>query len=198
MKRAFDIIFAMIGLVVFAPGFLIVALLILLEDGPPIVFVQERLGKKMKPFYIYKFRSMREGRVTKVGRWIRATGLDEVFQFLNILHGSMGVVGPRPLTREDVVRLCWHDITMARWTCKPGVTGLAQLYAGKGRQVSRFLDESYARNGSLWLDFQVMALSFLVNCFGKNRVRSALWWWRARGRNKRRAARKHFCDAWQN
>jgi lipopolysaccharide/colanic/teichoic acid biosynthesis glycosyltransferase len=194
MKRVLDIIFATTGLVVFSPCFFIVALLILLEDGPPVLFVQERLGKEMKPFRIYKFRSMRGSRVTQVGRWIRATGLDELFQFLNVLQGSMGVVGPRPMTADDVARLGWHETGMARWRCKPGVTGLAQLFAGKGLQVSRFLDESYARNGSLWLDFQVIVLSFMVNCFGKRRVRCTLLQWRAWRRNKRRTARKHASE----
>lgn len=187
MKTCFDTIVAFIALLVFAPVFLLVALLILLEDGRPVLFVQERLGEAMRPFTVYKFRSMRGGRVTRVGRWIRATGLDELLQFFNVLQGSMSVAGPRPMTVQDVVRLGWHDPEMKRWSCKPGVTGLAQLFAGKGRQVSRFLDDRYARQGTIWLDLQVIALSLLVNCLGKYRVRRALSLWRAQRRNKRRA-----------
>ena len=190
MKRSFNVIVALVALLVFAPLFLLVALLIQLEDGHPILFVQERLGKGVRPFRICKFRSMRGGRVTRVGRWIRATGLDELLQFVNVLQGSMAVVGPRPMTLEDVVRLGWQRPDMMRWRCKPGVTGLAQLFAGKGRQVSRFLDESYALHGTIRLDLQVIALSFLVNCLGKHRVRLVLSLWRARRRTKRRATGK--------
>jgi lipopolysaccharide/colanic/teichoic acid biosynthesis glycosyltransferase len=187
-KRLFDVIAASIGLLVFVPVMVIVALLILLEDGRPVLFVQERLGKGMRPFLIYKFRSMRSGRVTRVGRWIRATGIDELLQFFNVLRGSMGMVGPRPMTREDVVRLDWHDPGMPRWCCKPGMTGLAQLFAGKGRSVSRFLDEKYVSQCGFALDAQVVALSFLVNCFGKRSVHRALSWWRAWRRSERRGS----------
>lgn len=186
MKRSLDIFVAAVALLLFAPLFLLVSLLILLEDGRPILFVQERLGQRMRPFHIYKFRSMRGGEVTRVGRWIRVTGLDELLQFGNVLQGPMSVVGPRPMTRDDVARLGWQDPGMPRWRCQPGVTGLAQLFAGKGQRVSRFLDGRHARHGTLWLDLQLIALSFLVNCLGKHRVRCALSWWRGVRRKTKR------------
>lgn len=186
VKRAFNLIVAASALLVFSPVLLLVALLILLEDGRPVLFVQERLGKGMQPFSVYKFRSMRKGRVTRVGRWIRVTGLDEWLQFLNVIQGSMAIVGPRPMTLDDVVRLGWNDSGLSRWRCKAGVTGLAQLFAGKGRHVSRFLDDRYARDATVWLDLQVIVLSFIVNCLGKHRVRRALCAWRSwRRRTKR-------------
>lgn len=188
LKRIFDIVAASIGLVAFAPLFLIVTLLILLEDGWPVLFVQERLGEEMRIFRIYKFRSMREGQVTRVGRWIRATGIDELFQFFNVLGGSMAMVGPRPMTMEDVARLHWHNAAMLRWRCKPGMTGLAQLFAGRGRCVSRFLDDKYVCQYNLFLDLQVVLLSFLVNCFGKRSVKRVLSRWRSWRRNRRRRA----------
>jgi lipopolysaccharide/colanic/teichoic acid biosynthesis glycosyltransferase len=186
VKNAFNVVVASLALLAFSPVLFLVALLILLEDGRPVLFVQERLGKGMQPFRIYKFRSMRGGRVTRVGRWIRGTGLDEWLQFFNVMQGAMAIAGPRPMTLDDVARLKWHNPDMKRWRCKPGVTGLAQLHAGKGRHVSRFLDDCYVRHGTLWLDLQVIALSLLVNCVGKHRVRSALSAWRGWRRKTKR------------
>ena len=80
---------------------------ILLEDGRPILFRQERVGRARRPFHVLKFRSMRGDRVTRVGKLLRATGLDELPQFLNILRGEMSAVGPRPLTASDIRRLGW-------------------------------------------------------------------------------------------
>ncbi|ACM21989.1 glycosyltransferase [Geotalea daltonii FRC-32] len=190
IKRIFDMVAASIGLVVFLPVFFVVTLLILLEDGGPVLFVQERLGKEMRMFRIYKFRSMREGRVTRVGGWIRATGLDELLQFFNVLGGSMSMVGPRPMTMEDVTRLDWQDPALGRWRCKPGMTGLAQLFAGKGRSVSRFFDDRYAGSYSLFLDSRIVFLSFMVNCFGKGPVKRVLSCWRNWQRNRRRRTDK--------
>ena len=80
----------------------VIAAAIVLEDGWPVLFRQERLGRRRRPFTILKFRSMRDGRITRVGRMLRATGLDELPQFINILRGEMSAVGPRPLTESDV------------------------------------------------------------------------------------------------
>lgn len=191
MRPIFDRLCALCGLAAFAPMFCIVALAILFEDRGEVFFVQERLGRGMRPFRVYKFRSMRGGKVTRVGGWIRTTGLDEVLQFVHVLQGSMAMVGPRPMTRDDLARLGWLNPAMGRWRCKPGVTGLAQLFAGKGCRVSRFLDEWYVRHSSLRLDLTVMALSFLVNCVGKYRVRRLLSQWRGWRRKLRRARGPH-------
>src|SRR4051812_45218781 len=112
-KRLFDLVGALGGLIAFSPVMALIAAAIVLEDGWPVLFRQERLGRRRRPFTILKFRSMKDGRITRVGRVLRATGLDELPQFINILRGDMSAVGPRPLTESDVARLGWttprHD-----------------------------------------------------------------------------------------
>ena len=123
-KRAFDLAGACAGLLVFAPVMAIVMVVVLLDDGWPVLFRQTRLGYRRRPFSIVKIRTMRDGRTTRVGRVLRATGLDEVPQFLNILSGEMSAVGPRPLTEDDVRRLGWTGVEYDfRWGQKPGLTG---------------------------------------------------------------------------
>ena len=97
-QRMFDLVGALAGLAVFAPAMAVIAVAVLIDDGRPVLFRQERVGYQRRPFHILKFRSMRAGRVTRVGRLLRATGLDELPQFVNILRGHMSAVGPRPLT----------------------------------------------------------------------------------------------------
>ncbi len=183
--RAFDIGFALLGCQVFAPFFVVASALIKLEDGGPVLFRQERIGRGRRPFKILKLRTMRGGEVTRVGRWLRATGLDETTQFLNVLLGDMSMVGPRPLTRDDVERLGWtgpdHD---ARWAMKPGITGLAQLFGGTARKGSLRLDFLYRKRRSAWLDTQLIAASFVVNLMGKRRTKR--WLRRLRAAVKKR------------
>ena len=101
-KRAFDVAGSCAGLLVFAPVMAVVIPAVLVDDGPPILFRQRRLGLYRRPFSILKIRTMRDGSPTRVGRILRATGLDEIPQFINILSGEMSAVGPRPLTESDV------------------------------------------------------------------------------------------------
>ncbi|MES9974382.1 MAG: sugar transferase [Candidatus Thiodiazotropha sp.] len=180
-KRAFDLVFAAMGLALFAPLLLIILVLILLEDGAPVVFAQQRIGRHFRPFTLYKLRSMRNGKVTRVGGWLRKTGLDEILQFINVLKGSMSLVGPRPLTREDARRLNLYDENLPRFRLRPGVTGMAQLYAGQGFRVTQFLERNYIERQSLCLDLLLVLCSLLVNLFGKQRF---LVWLR-RERNRR-------------
>src|SRR5688572_2915166 len=131
-SRRMDILGASAGLLVFSPVMAVIAAAIWLEDRGPVLFRQERLGRDRRPFTILKFRSMRDGRVTRIGRLSRTTGLDELPQFINILRGEMSAVGPRPLTAEDVHRLGWTTAEFDfRWQRRPGLTGLAQM-AGSG------------------------------------------------------------------
>lgn len=175
-KTAFDISAAVIGLLVLSPLLLLIILLILCADGRPVLFHQPRLGQGKQLFSVCKFRTMHAGRVTVSGKLLRQTGLDELAQILNILRGEMSVVGPRPLTQEDVQRLGWDDTYHAsRWQLKPGITGLAQLYGGRGARVSWHMDQLYLQRVSLWLDVRIVLLSFLVNLLGKRRVRGWLW-----------------------
>jgi lipopolysaccharide/colanic/teichoic acid biosynthesis glycosyltransferase len=174
-RRCFDCVAAALGLAVLSPLFLVIALSIRLDDGGPVLFTQQRLGRFRRPFRIYKFRTMRDGVVTRVGAGLRATGLDELPQLVNLLRGDMSLIGPRPLTSADVERLGWNDGAYdARWRLRPGIGGLAQLYAGRGARVSWFLDRRYVRERSLQMDFAILFATAAVSLAGKRRVRTLL------------------------
>ncbi len=173
-KRVFDIAAAGLGLAAFTPVATTIAVVIYLEDQGPILFTQERIGRNKQPFKIFKFRSMNEQEVTKVGKWLRETGLDEIPQFLNVLKGDMSMVGPRPLTEEDIERLGWNQKDYdARWDSVPGITGLAQL-RGRNANSSYRLDMAYQRHSSLLLDSELIFFSLLGNVLGKKRLRRFL------------------------
>ena len=171
-KRVMDIAFAACACIVFAPLVTIICVAIWLDDRGTPFFTQQRIGAARRTFRILKFRSMREGVVTRVGRWLRRTGLDELPQFVNVCRGDMSVVGPRPLTAEDIVRLHWasecHDW---RFAMKPGITGIAQLVGGRTARHSARLDRLYLRRQSASLDVCIVALSFIGNLAGKATVR---------------------------
>ena len=174
-KRAFDIVGASAGLLVFTPVMAAAAAAVLLDDGRPVLFRQPRLGYRRRPFSIIKIRTMRDGRITRVGRVLRATGLDEVPQFINILSGEMSAVGPRPLTDADVHRLGWTGVAFDfRWEAKPGLTGLAQILGAASPEEALELDRAYTARWNPILDCQLIALSFAVNVFGKSRVQQRL------------------------
>lgn len=171
-KRALDLMIAGMACTVFAPIVAGVALAIWLDDGGSLMFSQSRLGRARRPFTLHKFRSMRDQKVTRVGHWLRNTGVDELPQFLNVCRGDMSVVGPRPLTEQDVARLGWNDLHHDwRFAAKPGITSLSQLLAGRGARASERLDRFYLHRQSLALDLKVIALSFAVNVLGKKRIR---------------------------
>jgi len=184
-KRLLDVTGAAGGLLFFLPAMTLVSLAILLEDGLPLFFRQERLGAERRPFTILKFRSMRDGRITRVGRILRSTGLDEVPQFINVLRGEMSAVGPRPLTEADTARLGWSAPCYDdRWRVPPGLTGLAQIIGSRASRASLFLDLRYIARQSVWLDVRLIAVSFAINALGKRRVRELL---NRRARNRRSA-----------
>lgn len=175
MIRLFDIVFALAGILVFSVAFIMTPLLIVFEDGPPVFFRQVRLGKNRKRITVMKFRTMRNGNNTKVGGLLRASGIDEIPQFLSVLKGHMAMVGPRPLTQDDVTRLNWScEKFDDRWSIKPGVTGLAQIYGGHSARVSLFLDRRYLRRKGICLNIYIILISFGMNIFGKRRVRNWL------------------------
>lgn len=176
--RTFDLLGASAGLVVFGPVMALIAAAILLDDGGPVFFRQARIGLGRRPFTIFKFRTMRDGRVTRVGRLLRASGLDEVAQLINILRGDMSATGPRPLTLEDVTRLGWTDPWLDfRWSCRPGLTGLAQLSGTRSAAETLAYDGVHAAGWNVWLDCRLIFWSFVVNAVGKTRVRK---WIRSR------------------
>jgi undecaprenyl phosphate N,N'-diacetylbacillosamine 1-phosphate transferase len=170
-RRAFDLAGACAGLLVFAPVMALAIAAVFIDDGRPLFFRQPRVGFRRRPFSILKIRTMRGGRTTRVGRLLRATGLDEVPQFVNILKGEMSAVGPRPLTETDVRRLGWTGSEFDwRWEAKPGLTGLAQIAGAPTTQEALMFDRTYAARWNPLLDCQLIALSFAVNLFGKARL----------------------------
>jgi len=172
LKRPFDVIGAIGGLVFFAPVMAAIAVAILLADGRPLLFRQTRLGRGRRPFTILKFRTMRNENVTGIGRLLRATGLDELPQLVNVFRGNLSAVGPRPLTEADVVRLGWLDAACDfRWSVSPGLTGLAQLVGTRSASQTLALDRRYIARRSLGFDVQLVAWSFLINVLGKTRAR---------------------------
>lgn len=139
LKRGFDFIFALLGLILIFPVLIIIAILIKLDSKGPILFVQERVGQHNKTFNIYKFRTMyvksqkkglltigdNDARVTKVGYFLRKYKIDEFPQLLNIIKGDMSFVGPRPELRYYVNFYSPEDLIIFK--LKPGITGLASL-----------------------------------------------------------------------
>ena len=186
-KRLFDVVGAAAGLLVFSPVMAVLAAAILVEDGRPVFFRQVRLGRARRPFTIVKFRTMTGGRITRVGRVLRATGLDELPQFVNILRGDMSAVGPRPLADTDVRRLGWTIPRFDfRWRVLPGLTGLAQVMGAPSGRRSASLDRWYVAYGNLSLDVRLVALSFAINALGKTRIRQ----WLLRVRRQTKKARR--------
>ena len=190
MKRVLDFIIAAVCLVVFAPLFLICIVAIWLEDGAPTIFRQERIGLHGKPFYIYKFRSMRcdaekdgpqlllEGalndpRLTRVGRFLRAHHLDELPQLWNVVRGDMAFIGYRPERKFYIDQIMERDPRYEQlYAIRPGVTSYATLYNGYTDTIEKMLrrlefDLYYLEHQSLWFDFTVLIKTFLSIVFGK-------------------------------
>ena len=174
VKRAFDIIVSLIALIILAIPMIIVAILIKLEDGSPAIFKQVRMGKNLKPFNIYKFRTMKTQReelnselsheemVTKVGKILRATSIDELPQLINILKGEMSFIGPRPWIVEYYE---WFtDEQKRRSDVRPGITGLAAVKGRNGINIFKKInyDLEYVDNMSLWLDIKIFFWSIVA------------------------------------
>jgi lipopolysaccharide/colanic/teichoic acid biosynthesis glycosyltransferase len=171
-KRTLDLVAACAACVTLAPLVVGIAIATWAEDGGAPLFLQTRVGCGRRPFTVVKFRTMAQQRVTRVGAVLRRTGLDELPQFINVWRGEMSMVGPRPLTPADVVRLGWHGNTHDwRFAVPPGITGIAQLLAGSGARTSLRLDRLYLQRQSLGLDVQLITLSFAANLLGKRRIR---------------------------
>lgn len=171
MKRFLDIILAISGLILLAPVISVVAVLIWRQMGTPILFHQVRPGLNGKPFNMIKFRTMRnaidaEGnplpdaaRLTRLGRFLRSSSLDELPELLNVIWGDMSIVGPRPLLIEY---LPLYSLEQARrHEVRPGVTGWAQI---NGRNAISWdqkfaLDVWYVDNRNLWLDLKIIRLT---------------------------------------
>jgi lipopolysaccharide/colanic/teichoic acid biosynthesis glycosyltransferase len=187
IKRLSDILVAALGLVVSLPLWLAIAAAIKLEDGGPVLFPQARVGRAGRVFGALKFRSMivdaeastgpvqaaeDDRRITRVGKLLRATAMDELPQLWNILKGEMSFVGPRPLRPGEVevrgdgrlVRLDEIPGYEERHGVRPGLTGLTQVYAPRDiSRTSKFrLDRLYLRRAGFWLDVRLILLSFWI------------------------------------
>lgn len=192
-KRAIDIIGSLIGLILASPILLIVGILIKLESKGPIVFSQTRVGLNGKEFKMYKLRSMvvnaeelkkkleeqnemsgpmfkikDDPRITKVGKFIRKTSIDELAQLVNVLKGDMSLVGPRPSLPNEVAEL--EEWMLERLEVKPGLTCYWQVM---GRNKIGFeewmrLDIRYVRERSFWLDIKLIFKTFFVLFGDKN------------------------------
>lgn len=182
-KRALDLVAGGLAAVATAPAALAAASALLLLDGGPVLFRQTRVGFAREPFTVLKLRTFRDGRVTRVGRWLRATGLDELPQLINVLRGEMSLVGPRPLMESDVRRLGWDAARYdARWSVRPGITGPAQLHDGPcDARVSWCFDRAYVRQASARHDVALLGGSALTLVLGKRRARRLLALSRRRG-----------------
>lgn len=187
IKRAFDCALAGVGLVLSAPLWALIAIAIKLEDGGHVFFRQARVGLGGCVFDALKFRSMvpdaeartgpvqateHDPRVTRVGRILRSTAMDELPQLWNIFAGDMSFVGPRPLRPGEVevrgdgqlVQLDQIPGYAARHSVRPGLTGLTQVYASRDiSRTSKFrLDRVYLRRAGFWLDVRLILLSFWI------------------------------------
>lgn len=188
-KRFVDIISAIVLLILTMPFSLMAALLIKLESPGSMLFKQKRTGQYNKEFYVYKFRSMRndaekngaqwasknDSRVTKVGKFIRKTRIDEIPQLINVIQGTMSIVGPRP-EREIFIEDLEKEIPYYRFrhAVKPGVTGLAQVSYPYGASVEDAVwkhkyDIHYIKHHSVLLDFKILLLTVKTVIFGMGR-----------------------------
>ena len=172
-QRVLDIVLSILGLLVGIPLMIIFGILIKVEDNGPITYKQERIGKGGKKFYIYKLRSMRtdaekfgaqwaekdDPRITKVGKFIRKTRIDEIPQLFNILKGDMSIIGPRP-ERPSFTEEFNQEIPgfINRLAVKPGLTGWAQVNGGYEITPREKLIEDiyYIKNRSILLDLKIL------------------------------------------
>ena len=189
-KRLWDFFLSGCCLVAFSPLFLLCYLLIKMDDGGPAIYSQERIGRFGRPFYIYKFRSMRmdaekngpalshangeeDPRLTKVGRFLREHHLDELPQLWNVLMGDMAFIGYRPERKYFIDKIMQEDPRYAfLYQIRPGVTSYATLYNGYTDTMAKMLrrlelDLYYLRNRSWWFDCKVLFLTFTSIVFGK-------------------------------
>lgn len=186
-KRVFDFIISLIALKLFLPVFATIAILIKSSSRGPILFKQRRMGFRRREFTIYKFRTMYDGtgksgvdltspedpRITWIGRFLRRSRLDELPQFWNVLKGDMSIVGPRPyeVTSAELLN-SYNPRSAARYTVKPGITGLAQINGRHSKKLADMEDDikhdlEYLDRQSFWLDAVICLKTVLVILRGK-------------------------------
>lgn len=181
MKRCIDFVGSLIGIIILSPVFLVIAILIKTSSEGPVFFKQERLGKDGKVFKIIKFRTMivnaehigdglrvKEGndpRITKNGKVLRKTSLDELPQLLNVLNGSMSLVGPRPPATYHPYAgyKAYPDWAKKRFQMRPGITGLAQATVRNSASWDERiqLDNQYVDRFNIWLDLKILCMTVM-------------------------------------
>jgi sugar transferase EpsL len=171
IKRSIDVVGAAAGLLLLTPVLVVVAAVVRLTLGSPVLFRHVRPGLHGKPFVLYKFRTMLEARdergeplpdehrLTRVGRFLRTTSLDELVELINVLRGDMSLVGPRPLLIQYLDRYSAEQ--RRRHEAKPGLTGWAQIHGRNAVtwQDKLALDVWYVDHWSLWLDLKILVLT---------------------------------------
>ncbi len=192
LKPCLDWIIALMAVIILSPLLVVTAIAIKLDSTGPIFFLQDRLGRNGKIFKVYKFRSMtvthirnsnnrlleNDPRITKVGRFIRKTSIDELPQIINILKGDMSFIGPRPPVTYFPKRFeDYSEFEIQRFKVKPGISGLAQV---RCREVHDWdinipIDVEYVKNYSLTYDFKLFLISLLSffrtnNIYRKNKL----------------------------
>lgn len=174
MKRVLDFLISLFALIILSPLFLIVSVGVLISDGSPVFFRQKRVGKSNELFEIYKFRTMKRGtenvasndlsdadvKITRFGKILRATSIDELPQLLNILNGSMSLIGPRPLIPEETrIRELREKYNV--YSVRPGITGWAQVNGRDNVSAEKkaLLDKEYVEKQSLMLDIKIFFMT---------------------------------------
>lgn len=192
LKRLFDVLFALFALILTLPLMAFSALMVYLEDGMPVIFRQQRVGKNGQLFEIFKIRTMvknaanlqsqvekrdAEGhiihktkddpRVTRVGRWLRRFSIDELPQLFNVLTGTMSLVGPRPEMPHLAER--YEPWQRARFSVLPGITGWWQINSRSEQPMYLHVEKDlyYIQNYSIWLDIQIIFRTIWVVLIGK-------------------------------
>jgi lipopolysaccharide/colanic/teichoic acid biosynthesis glycosyltransferase len=182
LKRAFDLVGSLLLILLLAPVWITIAVLIKVDSAGPVLFRQRRIGRDGSAFGMLKFRTMFDGaddhkpallhlnqaadglfkihddpRVTKIGHWLRTTSLDELPQLLNVLTGKMSLVGPRPLVPEEDAQIQGEH--RRRLSMRPGMTGVWQVNGASAIPIHEMvhLDRAYVEEWSLWLDFKLLA-----------------------------------------
>ena len=175
LKRVFDIVFSLVALVAFLIPIAAISLLLLVMQGRPVFFRQRRPGLNETPFELVKFRTMNPpdetrrvasttdadaGRLTGIGKWLRATSLDELPTLWNVLKGEMSIVGPRPLLMQYLP--LYDNVQRRRHLMRPGVTGLAQVNGRNGLSWEKKFeyDVQYVDNWSLLSDWKILCRTF--------------------------------------
>ena len=171
MKRAFDFTVSLLLIIILFPLFLLISLIVLIDAGTPVIFRQYRVGKDNKLFYIYKFRTMRRGVknvatadlknsdkfITRSGRFLRKTSLDELPQLVNVLLGDMSFVGPRPLIPEEKeIREIRKEYNV--YSMRPGITGWAQINGRDSLSIEEkaLFDKEYIDKQSISFDIKIL------------------------------------------